>query len=108
MLKKEYRLNTVSLANPRIFSTSLFTLKVAANKKNVSCFAFVVSKRIDKRAVVRNSLKRKIRSAVEQIFDNIETGYNFVFYPKQEVLGATREQILGEVNEILLKNKLLK
>ena len=108
MLKKEYRLSTVSLIGSRIFSSPCFSLKVAANKKDLSRFAFVVSKRIDKRAVVRNSLKRKIRSCIEQIFDNIETGYDFVFYPKQKAQGATREQVLGEINEIFLKNKLLK
>lgn len=108
MLKRENRLSAVLLKNPRIFSDSLFTLKVSGNNKEVSRFAFVVSKKLDKRATVRNSLKRKIRSCIEQIFDNIETGQDFVFYPKQKAVEANREQILGEINKIFSKNGILK
>ncbi len=108
MLKKEYRLKSVLLKSPRVFSSQFFSLKVASNKGEISRFAFVVSKRIDKRAVVRNQLKRKIRSCIEQIFDSIETGNDFVIYPRKAAIDAAGDQVLEEIKGILIKNKLFK
>lgn len=108
MLKKEYRLKSVLLKSPRIFPSPLFTLKVASNNGEFNRFAFVVSKKIDKRAVVRNNVKRKIRGVIEQMFDNIETGNDFVVYPKGLAVRATRGQVLEEIKGVFSKNKLLK
>ena len=108
MLKREYRLNTVSLRSPRSFSTPYFNLKVAKNNLEVNRFGFVVSKRIDKRATVRNSLKRKIRGVIEEMFDKINIGNDFVFYPKQTAIIATRNEIHGEIKNLFEKNQFLK
>lgn len=108
MLKRENRLSQLRLNNPKTFSTPFFNLKIGKNNQEAKRFAFVVSKKIDKRAVFRNSLKRKFRSSIEEIFDNIENGWDFVFYPKQEAVKATREQILEEIKTIFLRNNLLK
>ena len=108
MLKKEYRLNPVLLRSPRNFSCGYFSLKVAKNNLEISRFAFVISKKIDKRATSRNSVKRKIRSIIEEMFDKINTGNDFLFYPKEASITATRDQIQEEIENLFEKNQLLK
>ena len=108
MLKKQYRASPVSLGSAKSFSTPYFSLKIAKNNLEVSRFAFVVSKKIDKRASSRNNVKRKVRGVIEEIFDKINTGSDFVFYPKEKSITATRDQIQEEIKSLFEKNKFLK
>lgn len=108
MLQKKYRLKPVLLKNPKSYSLPYFNVKIAKNKEEISRFAFIVSKRVDRRSTARNALKRKLRSCVEEIFDSIRSGNDFIFYPKQEAIKITREQFLEEVKSFLTREKLLK
>ena len=108
MLKKVYRLNKISLNKPRSIQASFFTLKTVRNSLALNRFAFVVSKKIDKRATVRNSIKRKLRSCIEEIFDKIETGNDFVFYPKNKIIAGERREILKELESVFSAHDLLK
>lgn len=103
MLKKPNRLKIVKLKNPKVISANYFSIKVVKNNMNESRFAFVVSKKIDKRAVIRNSLKRKLRSCIEEVFDNIGGGWDFVFYPKASLLSTQRGQLLKELKDVFRK-----
>lgn len=107
MLKKIYRLSSLNLRSPKNISGELFNLKIGKNNLQVSRFGFVISKKIDKRASVRNALKRKLSRSIEEIFDKIETGYDIVFYPKNLALGATGEIISLEINKIFSKEGLI-
>ena len=104
MLKKINRIATPHITDPGKISTPLFNLKIGANNSSISRFAFVISKKIDKRATVRNSLKRKFSSCVEEIFDRIETGNDYIFYPSPQAILAPREKILDEIKKVLIKN----
>lgn len=107
MLKSKNRLKTVKLNNPKTLSAPQFILKISGNNAGVSRFAFIISKKIDKRAVVRNSLRRKISSSVEEIFDKIKTGNDFVFYPKSSAIKLEREDLSREIRNIFSKGNLL-
>ena len=107
MLKRENRLTLVGLSNPKNIFTPLFSLKIAKNDQNLNRFAFIVSKKIDKRAVIRNSLKRKLRSCIEEIFDNIQKGHDFVFYPKSLLIKTEREEALKELKKTLIKERVM-
>ncbi len=105
MLKKVNRLPSPRLFNSKNSSTPLFNIKIASNNLKTKRFAFVISKKVDKRAVVRNSLRRKFSSCVEEIFDRIEDGFDFVFYPSPQAVIAPREKVLDEISKILkIKN----
>ena len=103
MLKKINRLGPVSLKNPRRISVYYFSLSSARNNLDTSRFAFIVSKKLDNRAVVRNSVKRKVRSCIEEIFDKIETGWDFVIHPKSKAIEADRASILKEIKSVFQK-----
>lgn len=103
MLKKIYRLSSVRLNNSRNAKSKLFNIKTAKSGLEYPRFGFVISKKIDKRAVIRNSLKRKLSKCIEEIFDRIEGGHDFVFYPKQEVLEIKQEDLGKEIERVFKK-----
>lgn len=108
MLKKEFRLKPGLLRNPKNFNSSYFNIKFGRNDINLSRFAFIVSKKVDSRATERNSAKRKVRSVIEEIFDNIEAGIDFIFYIRADAKTAKREEIAREISKFLKENNLLK
>lgn len=108
MFKKQFRLSTFSLTNPRQISTKNFNIKIAENDKEFSRFAFVVSKKIDMRSTARNQLKRKFRSIFEELFDKIEGGVDFIIYPKKSSQEVPRLTLLGEVEKELKQKNIFK
>ncbi len=108
MLKKENRLAELNKTSLNKISTPFFNLGVSQNREDKNRFAFIVSKKIDKRAVIRNKTKRKVRSVVEEMFEKIKKGNDFIFYLKSGAVKAQREEILSQVRETFSKNKLLK
>lgn len=107
MLKKQFRLTHFRLSNPKTVSTEFFTLKICPNNEEINRFGFVVSKKFSKSAVKRNEVKRKIRSCIEEIFDNIVGGNDFIIYPKLSAEDAQRVKILEVIRESFKKENLL-
>ncbi len=105
MLKKIFRLGAEKLNVEKTIETPNFVLKIAKNNKLFNRFGFVVSKKIDKRATSRNKNKRKLRSCVEQIQNEIQTGFDFLFIAKK---AENKSDICEIVTEIFKKNGLLK
>jgi len=108
MLKKKYRLlKETKFDRKDLYTSPFFVLKLAKNEKSFSRFGFVVSKKIDKRATVRNRIKRQIRVCIEDNFDKIKPGHDMLFILKKQTLNKTTKEIgeltLGE----LRKQKLL-
>ena len=103
MLKKTYRLSSVRIKSPKTINSESFSIKWTKNSLSYPRFGFVISKRIDSRAVVRNSLKRKLSGCIEEIFDKIEGGNDFVIYPKPKAVHTNRGEILKEMKKALAK-----
>lgn len=109
MLKRIYRLGKiVKLTKDKIYNGQFFTLRIAKNGLFYNRYAFVVSKKIDKRAVVRNKIKRKLRSCIEKMFNKIKTGYDFVFFTKKAVVDQVLKDLSEEVEFALKKEELLR
>lgn len=108
MLKKIYRLSSLKLSSPKSVNSQNFILKTSINSLDIPRFGFVISKKVDKSAVVRNSLKRKISMTAEHLFDRIEGGRDFVFYPKASMIDASRESVAQEIEELFKKERFIK
>lgn len=81
MLSREYRLPaTTKLSHAQYARTPYFAVKYAQNNLQVSRFAFVVKKTVDKRAVVRNRIRRVLRSCIEELIREIVPGYDMLFF----------------------------
>ena len=75
----------------------------ADREKSPSRFGFVISKKIDKRAVVRNRIKRLLREVVRENLEKIPDGFDIVFIVRPNIVGKNYEEISIEFNKILSK-----
>ncbi len=108
MLKKKYRLSArVRLERPLVFQALFFTLRVSKNNFPYSRYGFVVSKKVDKRAVVRNSVKRKIRAYIEAVQEKVSGGNDMLFHIKKRATQVENTSLYREIEQVLRKEKLL-
>ncbi len=104
MFKRENRLILgTKFNNFRSASTPQFNLKVKKNGMGINRFGIVVSKKVDKRAVVRNKIKRLFREALIELNRNMFTGNDILLIIKKEIISKTKKEEL-----ILLENSLEK
>ena len=80
-----------------------FVLKERKNGLELNRFGIVVSKRIDKRAVVRNRIKRIFRTMLEDLSKNMMSGHDILFIVKAGILGKTQKE-----NQELIKQAIEK
>lgn len=108
MLQKQFRLPaTVRLTQAASYKTRFFLLKVGKNNLPYNRFGFVVRKTVDKRATVRNSIKRLLRSCIEELFDQIDKGHDMLFLLNGSILEMKREDLYNQVHEFLKTNKFI-
>jgi len=104
MFKRENRLVFgTKFNNSQSISIPQFNLKVKKNEMGINRFGIVVSKKVDKRAVIRNKLKRIFREALIELSKTMPSGHDILLITKKEALGKTKEEEI-----ILLKNALEK
>jgi ribonuclease P protein component len=78
----------------------LLTLKKEDKEKK---FGFIISKKISKRAVDRNKIKRYLSEGVRKSLENIEEGTRGVFLVKREILNKKLEEVVVEVEKVFKK-----
>lgn len=81
-----------------------FTLRYGKNQEGAVKAAVVVSKKVHKKAVIRNKIKRSLLRALAAKIDK-SRGVNLVFYIKRKALDIVNfedeiEQVLDLVEEI--------
>ena len=111
MLPKTYRLPTsrfrsVFRQGKRIHTDDLIYV-IQKTTEKVSRFAFVVSKKVAKRAVDRNRIKRMLRESIHTLLPSIQPGYDVVFIAKKNFADKTEKDVEQIVHTILLKLSLL-
>lgn len=98
MLARTYRLIMLPRDRKSTYSkTSSFTLRSQRNSLEHSRIGIVVSKKVDKRATVRNRLKRTFRANLEEKKIHLLKGFDFlfIFHPqiKDHVADAQKEAL---------------
>lgn len=111
-LRKEKEIKRV-LAGRRSYKSGLLICKAAPNGLDTARFCFVVSKKISNKAVVRNKLKRRLRSAVKVFLPQIKPGIDCVFIAcpglnlkEYRDLVFYVERILTVLGVLALKNRI--
>ena len=104
MFKRENRLvRGTRFNNSNSFSVPQFVLKERKNGLPLNRFGIVVSKKVDKRAVVRNRIKRLFRSTLENLNKNMESGHDILFIVKTAILDKMQKE-----NQELIKQTIEK
>lgn len=67
----------------------------------------VVSKKVSKRAVHRNRLRRQIQAAFQTLLPRLRGGWQGIIIVQNSALGCTYGQILPELEKILKKAEVL-
>lgn len=86
-------------ANGRVIYNQYFNIRYIKNNEKNSRFAILVSKKVSKKAVKRNRLKRVIREIIRLNLDNIYQGFDYCIILKPKIL---------EIKSLVLKEELLK
>lgn len=108
MLKKINRISSRSefleaKEKGEMVSTPLFGFLIQKKQDSLKKFGFIISKKISKRAVDRNKIKRLLSEVVRKNLDNFDEGIRGIFLAKKEILGKSLED-LGKEFEKCLKN----
>ena len=117
MLPKENRLNIrttfsqIKNLGKKVHDDSLLIYYVKANTTSAAKFGISVSKKVSKSAVVRNSLRRKLHTALYKIQNKLDPGVDSIIIilknfseEKQEITGERINKLLGKAGIINEKN----
>ena len=108
MLSREYRLPaTTKLFHAHYAKTEIFAVKYTTNNLPVSRFAFVVRKTVDKRAVVRNRIRRVFRSCIEEQLTQIVPGYDMLFFLEKGIINKQQPELCEELQQFLQQKHLI-
>ena len=112
MLKKKYRVKNFKdfkelLNSGSYFGVKEFYIKFSKNDLDYSKISVVVPIKIDKRAVVRNRIKRQISEILRLMYKNIKPGFNIVFFCKNPILNSKQKEIKDQIDFILNKSELI-
>ena len=72
-----------------------------------SRFSFVVSKKVDKRAVVRNQIRRRLRELVRKNLDSINSGFDCIFIASPNAAGKKTKTMLPYFEKTLRNARMI-
>lgn len=106
-LKKKKDFDHV-FSEKKSFGNRHFTLLYCKNDLEWNRVGIIISKKISKKAVVRNKLRRQIRELYRIKQDDILAGYDFIFIPKLSCIESGFSDLLRSFGHLFYKTGLLK
>jgi ribonuclease P protein component len=108
MLARTYRLRKNSdfqrlYKTGKRFTTANLVLYWSPSKLDYTQFGFVISKKVAKKATVRNSLKRRLTAVVEEKFDGIRRPIKAIVLIKNDFGPLSPKELQSEVTTLLQK-----
>ena len=79
----------------------LVFLKITKNNLDINRFAFIISSKISKKAVIRNKIRRRLREIIRNDFNNIKTGFDIIIIVKPEIVGKNYQEIKNDLENFL-------
>jgi len=103
MLKRKNRLSKITKrAGEKKYFSPLFIVRISDNKDGKTRFGLIVSKKIDKRAVVRNRTKRILRMVAEELLEDL-IDKDVVIIAKKSLIFTEKEMAAKELRSVLKK-----
>jgi ribonuclease P protein component len=88
-------------------ATHLHVVAIKADVKSVSRFGISISKKVSKRAVCRNRIKRQIRAILRSLLPRVEPGWAVIIIVRASIVDADYQQIQQELEQLLRKAEVL-
>jgi len=108
MLAKKYRLPfKVRFGKALFFPSHFFNARIKQNGLLHNRYAILVSKKIDKRATVRNRIRRLIYAVLFEFLGKTKQGFDFLFSANKEAVGKTKKDFYLAIESMLEKEDLL-
>ena len=101
------RLFSESFSHSKTQANDNFTLKYKDILDLPTKTSIIVSKKVAKNAVDRNSLKRKIYDTTGKIIKNAKKPYVLMVFPKKTTTTLTNKELEESLIELLKKAKIL-
>jgi len=106
-LTKEREIVAVLKGGKTFFSDN-FILKTQEKKQKVSRGTFIISKKVAKKAVLRNKLKRRLREIIRKKIANFTKNIDFIIIVKKTTDPALSFKVITtEIDNLLKKAKLI-
>ena len=92
------------------FKEGCLILKVAHNDLSTSRFAFIISKKVSNKAIVRNRIRRIIQETIRVNLDAIKTGVDIILLATSAIKTKKGDvqEIKKTIKTLLIKAKLTK
>jgi len=85
----------------------LLSVKATPNGHAESRAAIVVSKKINKRAVVRNRIRRRLAAHLADMWGTVATGYDIVISVHVDIADHSTEQLVLQLGTALKRAKVI-
>lgn len=112
MLPKIHRLHSDAdiknlVRSGQTFFLPQLVIKFKVNREKTSKVAFVVSTKVDKRAVLRNKLARRMREIVQSLLPDMKVGYSVLIIAKKQALELDFLTLKKQILFAFAKTKIL-
>lgn len=87
-------------------SERFLILKFQSNGLNLTRAGFVVSRKVSRKAVLRNKIKRRLREALRGELSRLKNGFDLVFFAKSAIEEKEFSDIQSVVKRLLQKAQL--
>jgi len=99
MLDRSHRFSFKRGAPRQIYKTPLFVVRFAPNGDQLH-FAVVVGKKVDKRAVIRNRIKRQLTATITELLGK-DLQYDIVLFVKKQIIEVDNDTIIEQLEKTL-------
>ncbi|MEY2859418.1 MAG: protein subunit of ribonuclease [Cyanobacteriota bacterium] len=79
----------------------------SADSTPISSFGISISKKVSKKAVVRNRIKRQIQGVIRYYLQGIEPGWQIVIVVRPQAIECKYEHFLRELEELLKQARII-
>ncbi len=91
----------------RSFATPCLWMKTSPNHLENNRLGIVVSRKISKKAVERNLIKRRLRALVKQDLSSLKTGYDIILTARSGILRKSYLELENNLISLLKRSQLL-
>lgn len=108
MLAKHYRLpsGTYLPRHGAIIQPSI-VIRFRQNNLPLSRFGFLVSKKVSKKAVERNTIRRRLQACVQECLSSVVSGYDVLIVAQPSSIDQSKQELCDQVIKAFRQKGLL-